>query len=465
VYLIIEIPDTYHQEREYIISLLMHDFLGLKYEIIYMNRKNIRITKGNDSCQKEILLPDILFQTPESLWLTHESLPVLPLHEWNTRDLSLDFPLISFDVPIIYGDHLNFARSMKSISLPIDIFGSSFFMLTRYEEIMQTDRDNLDRFPATSSIAYKAGFLERPIIDEYVEILWACLKIMWPDLKRKMSQFVQKVSCDVDTPSRYAFNGWLHMMKNVVIDVIKHQDIRSLVIGPKVWLVSNEFLDPGDPYNTFQWMMDVFDDHMIKGSFYFIAGWTDKTKKQQYDITMPAIRKLLVNIHERGHEIGLHPSHKTYKNNDLLVSESSRLRSVCAEEGIYQNIWGGRMHWLRWETPTTLYGLEKAGLAYDNTLTYADKAGFRCGTCREFPAFDPVKKRRFNLLIRPLIVMEGTVIGRKYMGLGFSEHAYNCICRLKNACRVVNGTFSILWHNSKLRTKKERRFFQAVLEA
>ncbi|MDI9490426.1 MAG: MarR family transcriptional regulator, partial [Bacillota bacterium] len=123
MYLIIEIPDTYHQEREYIISLLMHDFLGLKYEIIYMNRKNIRITKGNDSCQKEILLPDILFQTPESLWLTHESLPVLPLHEWNTRDLSLDFPLISFDVPIIYGDHLNFARSMKSISLPIDIFG------------------------------------------------------------------------------------------------------------------------------------------------------------------------------------------------------------------------------------------------------------------------------------------------------------------------------------------------------
>jgi len=31
-----------------------------------------------------------------------------------------------------------------------------------------------------------------------------------------------------------------------------------------------------------------------------------------------------------------------------------------------------------------------AGMDYDSTLSYADRPGFRCGTCSEYPAFDPV---------------------------------------------------------------------------
>jgi hypothetical protein len=52
-------------------------------------------------------------------------------------------------------------------------------MLTRYEEVVKSDRDEHDRYLATASLDYQEGFLERPIFNEYLEILWACIKRLW----------------------------------------------------------------------------------------------------------------------------------------------------------------------------------------------------------------------------------------------------------------------------------------------
>ena len=64
----------------------------------------------------------------------------------------------------------------RRIEVPLDIFGSAFFMLTRYEEMVITERDTHGRFPARASIAYREGLLERPIVDEYLELLWAAIQ-------------------------------------------------------------------------------------------------------------------------------------------------------------------------------------------------------------------------------------------------------------------------------------------------
>jgi len=101
---------------------------------------------------------------------------------------------------------------------------------------------------------------------------------------------------------------------------------------------------------------------------------------------------------------------------------------------------------------------------YDSTMSYAEHAGFRCGTCHEYPAFDPLVDRILNLRIQPLIVMEHTVISKGYMGLGLSDKAYNKILQLKNACKVVNGTFTLLWHNNQLSTKAERDLYTSIIK-
>jgi hypothetical protein len=108
--------------------------------------------------------------------------------------------------------------------------------------------------------------------------------------------------------------------------------------------------------------------------------------------------------------------------------------SVLDEEGIAQPLLGGRQHYLRWETPTTVRLWDANGLDYDITLSYADRPGFRCGTCFEYPMFDSVEQRALKLRQRPLIVMECSVIAERYLGLGYSDEALAMMQGYRDTC-------------------------------
>jgi hypothetical protein len=217
-----------------------------------------------------------------------------------------------------------------------------------------------------------------------------------------------------------------------------------------------------DPANTFDWIMDVSELHGMQSAFYFICGHTHPNDAD-YKPEHPAIRHLMRRIHQRGHEIGLHPSYGSYQKPHLIRQEADRLREICAEEGILQTEWGGRMHYLRWEHPTTMRAWDDAGMAYDSSLNYAHSPGFRCGTCFEYPAFDPVSKEALRLRIRPLIVMEISVLDDFFMGLGTSSEALKKFIELKNRCRAVGGCFTLLWHNSRLIINSERVVYSNVV--
>jgi hypothetical protein len=114
------------------------------------------------------------------------------------------------------------------------------------------------------------------------------------------------------------------------------------------------------------------------------------------------------------------------------------------------------MHYLRWSQSEILAIFNDVGLNYDSTLGYADVPGFRCGTCFEYPAFDPCALSILKLRIRPLIVMECSAISDKYMGLGTGDSVLNQFIKLKDRCKKVNGCFALLWHNSFLYEKNIR---------
>ena len=123
------------------------------------------------------------------------------------------------------------------------------------------------------------------------------------------------------------------------------------------------------------------------------------------------------------------------------------------------------MHYLRWNTPTTLYGWEQAGMAYDSSLGYADLPGFRSGTCFEYPAFDPVQDKTLSLRIRPLIAMECTVMAPRYLNLGTGEAALGRFMQLRDTCQAVNGNFTLLWHNAEFDGAPERSLYTTILNS
>lgn len=347
--------------------------------------------------------------------------------------------------------------------LHYDVMSLTYWMLSRREEVAGDRLDANQRFPAEASHAYQHGYLERPIVDEWLQVLAKVMQATWTGIELSRSRYRMTLTHDVDTPARYALVSGLRLMRNMMVDLLRERQRsrRALIQAPAIWARSRHRLDDRDPFNTFDWIMDRSEEAGLRNAFYFICGHTDRQRDGTYSPDDPAVLELMRGIHQRGHEVGLHPSYHTYLNPKALRVEADRLRCARQAAGIPDGELGARMHYLRWKTPDTLYALEAADLAYDTTLGYAKHPGFRCGTCHEYPAFDPVAKRALTLRLRPLVVMESTVI--QGMGAQDVNPLATRLSKLMQACQRVHGNFTLLWHNTLLEHAPQRRLYETVL--
>jgi hypothetical protein len=217
-----------------------------------------------------------------------------------------------------------------------------------------------------------------------------------------------------------------------------------------------------DPVNTFNFLMDVSEANSLQSAFYFKAGCTNRQFDEDYDLTAAPLRRILRRISERGHEIGLHPSYESFANPAQIRHEFSHLRRIAEEEGVVQETWGGRQHYLRWIAPTTWQHWEDVGLDYDSSVGFAGHVGFRCGTCRSFSVFNVVDRRPLRLTERPLLVMDNSLFGPEYMNLS-EERAHSMVTALARQCRIFGGDLVLLWHNSCVASRRQKAFYRRMV--
>lgn len=453
-------------EREYIFDIILSEFLGLDYVFSQSDRKDIKLFDNNGS---EIIISDYLFSKQGVNFQNEKSLPELPLKLWDvSKDLN-NAKVVGKEIPVIFGNDPNdsnfYKKNNNKIEIGLDIFGSSFFMLTRYEELVKKDRDLLDRFQAKDSIAFQEDFLERPIINEYLDILWTSIKYIWPRIIRRKKEFCTTLSHDVDNPFEHVFSSFFQMSKSMAGDFFKRYSIKKATIRPLSWYKANYIDIKFDQKNTFDFIMDTSEKNNLKSTFNFIADHSNKQRDGVYSLDNKHILNLLKKINDRGHLIGMHGSFDSYNNIDQLKKEFNILKETCKELEISQKYWGARQHYLRFDIPITLQYLNDIGLHYDESLGYADHSGFRCGVCYDYPAFNIVSRQKLNIIIRPLIVMECSVLDYDYMNLNIQTgEAFNKMVYFKNICESYNGNFTLLWHNDRLVKTKERQLFLQVLK-
>ena len=150
----IYIPNDNILERKYIINVLFDEFLGLNYSLKINDgiiNTDIILENGNI-----LVIEDHFFNKfkTEKEYLELSNIP--------SKIEFLNSDLISQeDIPIVFGK--NYIKVLeKSIICGLDIFASSFFMLTRWEEYVNKERDKHNRFSSKSSLAFKFDFLNRP---------------------------------------------------------------------------------------------------------------------------------------------------------------------------------------------------------------------------------------------------------------------------------------------------------------
>ena len=460
----VTVPDNFFAERQYIANVMLKEFLGLDYDIEQVaDAKTVKISNNENT--REITFPDVFFSMDESDWLKERSLPKEPLKIINSSVFPGN-PILSSDrIPLIYGTNESEINvSEEEIFIPVDVFGSAFFMLTRYEEVVRKDRDNHDRFPASASLAFREKFLNRPIINEYLEILWASMKNLWPEMKRKERKFEMVLSHDVDRPFKYRNMLPATFLKIVAADLIRRRSVRKAYESVKSYIAVKMGEIDRDPFNTFDFIMDLSEKAGLKSCFYFISDHSDNKINCDYSINDPEMISLMKKIHSRGHEIGLHPGYDTSDNPEKLKNEFVKLRKICSANGIKQEKWGSRQHYLRFSVPQTWRYLSEAGIDYDSSIGFADHVGFRSGICYDYPVYDVVQRKPLEIVEKPLVVMEKTVIDGNYMNTVSADRTINLIKELAGVTELFKGSFILLWHNSRLSEKKEIELYSRIIK-
>ena len=420
----IKSPASFENERKYVFDVIFSEFLGLEYEVSFSDEARvveIVLEKGS------VTLSDAFFSMDKSLWLTEKSMPVTPLKKIDKSEIPFETKLVKDELPVIYGaEDPKITQEASIIKIGIDIFGSAFFMLTRYEEVVLKDEKDIHgRFPAKASLAFKEDFLTRPIVNEYVEILWSALCKIEPDLKRKERRFELVLTHDVDNPFKFLFMSSKRFVKLLAADILKHRSLKKAFSDLGSFIAVKRGGVERDPYNTFNKIMDLSESIGVKSHFYFIAENYGKLLNSDYQLDNDKIVEIIENIKRRGHVAGLHVSYDAAHDAEKMKHETQRFLEVAEKAGLNLEQFEARHHFLRVSVPESWRVMEGCGIKRDLSLSFADHAGFRSGVCWEYPLFDLVSGRRLELVELPLIVMECSVIDQRYMGLGVGEKVLN----------------------------------------
>lgn len=453
-------------ERNYVANWLFGEVFGLPVTFRKGNPSHGAI-ELEGSPGRRLQFDDTFFVEAEQDWLGPRTLPASTLKEVSLASLPEARTIIQNDtVPVVYRDvdtKLLFQETQDGAELNLDILGSLFFLISRYEEAVTSSQDSHERFPSASSWMGQNRLLHRAIANEYIEILWASMKRIWPGLVRKPRSFRVLPSHDIDFPSAY-WNKTPAQKARLALSRIKYgKPVDAMRVGIEAFRYPKSGWQH-DPFDTIDWLMDVSERNGTKSTFFYIPEQTDSKLDFGMPLTHPQIESQWTQISSREHEIGVHPGYNTYNEPERILSSTSKIRQQLQKLGVTQEVLGSRQHYLRWKTPGTANALEGAQLDYDSTLGFADHCGFRSGGCYEYPMFDVIGRRSLKIRQRPLVVMDCTVLEPQYMNFNNTDSAKRFILKLKQECKKYNGDFTILWHNQRLALPRERMLYASILD-
>ena len=331
-------------------------------------------------------------------------------------------------------NHWCFFPSPKNSFLPFDVFACSFYLASRYEEYLFTEKTEHNRFPAKESIQYKNNVLGEPLVNQWAQLLAKKISENYPEFEVPKKKFHFLMTIDVD-------NAWAHLNKSFAIQtggLLRYLLNRNRKEANKKLnvLLGKE----GDPYDTFDFIENEFkgiEDHL---KFFFLLGNRGKYDKN-ISYKNQELRSRIRQLAGK-YEVGVHPSYASNSRKELTGIEKKRL-----EEIIEKTVKNSRQHFLMIDLPETYENLVESGIENDYTMGYADAIGFRAGLCSPFQFFNLEKNISSKLTVFPLITMDVTL--KDYLKLSPDEAIVETE-KLMRKVKATGGTFIVLWHNESI---------------
>jgi hypothetical protein len=336
----------------------------------------------------------------------------------------------SIDVSRVDGLPLFFQCSGKC-DAGFDLFASSFYMLSRYEEYLPSIKDRHGRFPFSESLACRHDLAEEPLVELWALKLKECIERKYPRISFPVKQFSFIPTIDIDIPWAYKNRSFWRTAGGLARSFLR-ADLVELSARYRVL-----FRGEDDPYDTFDKIEKIHECRGLSPVFFLPAGTYGRFDKC-IPASNPRYRRLIINISGK-YQTGIHPSYNSFDDPGLLRDEIKELAVISGKIPSRS-----RQHFLRLGLPESYRLLIANGILEDYTMGWPEIPGLRAGTCNPFKFYDLEKEVATQLKIFPFQIMDGSL--RDYLELK-PDQAAEYASRIVKMVRKANGTLITLWHN------------------
>lgn len=337
-----------------------------------------------------------------------------------------------------FSSHID-RQGPREAVLPHDIVSASFYLLTGYFEWATPQRDEFGRM-LSSQVPVSAETWDLPMVNHWFrqldELLHALVSGESADQPKVAAPPGIQTIClthDVDLLRKYRPG---RAAKSLLKSVTNPASIGRAMGDFQRALSSNA----SDPYDSFDALYMVKERVSAPSTFFFLGcgpgGHNGDYKPDDRDV-----REMFTRARTSGDEIALHGSWDSIDDCKRLAAEKA-----AVEKAARVKINGGRQHYLRFANPESWNTADGAGLKYDSTGGFPDRAGFKYGWSGCFHPFDLDTLKPLPIIEIPLVCMDVTLANYEKIPAELSLERLTNL--LDASCEdVPGGAFVFLWHN------------------
>lgn len=418
-------PSSNLPERIYSIETLFTDVMGCERNEYVI----VPDEEAKDYCllydEKSIVVEDHFFKYYAE-----------PLSYLNIDNIPTDlhyFHALGYEIPIIYGKD-KFVEDGDNIVIGLDLFASTYYMLTRWEEYL-IGREEKGDCRERNLFIVENGIHLRPIVNEYADFL---LGLLPRSLRIKEQKYKVILSHDVDgllTPSwRRIFRDLVHQLRfgpptNTAVNLTWKEEIKYKMAFPK-------------DSSQFELYTALSEKYKIQEWFYFKACARGE-KEDTYWYNDRRTIGVINNLKKKKNPdfiLGFHPSQSVFKDKNQWDMEVSRITNTLGQTPII-----GRNHHLLYNVEMLRWWEELSEKpVHISNCVFHRKQGFRSGVCKPYHCFDIFKRRTMQIVEHPCQIMDMPI--RYERSVKTDEEEWQDIKNIVDQVKRFQGELVITWH-------------------
>lgn len=342
-----------------------------------------------------------------------------------------------------WGDTKCFFAVGKNSVLPFDIFAASFYLLSRYEEYLPQVKDEKGRFLASESIAFKAGFLQDPVVDIWAYKFKDLLLQTFPDIKYSARKPSIHTIINASQPLLYKNKGLLRILIGFFNDLFSF-NLKSIFDRSTVLFGFRK-----DPFNTFNWIINSVKKSKSSLTVFFLLG-ASKIFEESLNSQKESFKLLIKNVSDY-QEIGLIFSDEALNSLAVLNEEKEKIEAITN-----RTLRRSMNNEYLVSLPHNYRNLIELEIATDFTMVYENVIGFRASTCSPFLFYDLDYEIVTPLKIHPISLTT------KGLNKTSTSKKTETIQKMMESVKKVNGTFSMIFDNYNFMNIKKNTVLKTI---